>query len=453
MIKHPPKFDPNWPHAVKGSEHESLYWKLFSQVDSKGRYLHWDEYRHRFDAKLKPTIAWSVVKSARQPSRQFLYELPNSTDKRFLSINTIPSINRRCSFVDRWCSGPAFNAMINSMDALQYLIEDLDEEESIASSQLEGAATTRKVAKEMLQTKREPRSKDEKMILGNFKMMNFVWEMRNEDLNLNLIKQLHAIGTEDIDDEHYFPGEFRKSNDVVVTDYDDNILHQPPDTKELNFRLKLICNFANKKHQELDTNEYLHPMVKAIVLHFCIGYEHPFHDGNGRVARALYYWYLFKCGYKSFRYISISALLKQADTKYGKSYLYTESDDHDLTYFIDYQCQVIERAVNNFVSFVQRSITERHQFDQWMYESRLMSVLNTRQSLIVSMIASGRQTVFVVKELQERFSVSNNTTRNDLEQLADLGFLIRQRQGRSVIYRGEPGYSKIRKIWDKVKSD
>ncbi|QTR53423.1 Fic family protein [Thiothrix unzii] len=37
-----------------------------------------------------------------------------------------------------------------------------------------------------------------------------------------------------------------------------------------------------------ESNAYIHTLIKAITLHFTIGYEHPFRDGNGRVARGLY---------------------------------------------------------------------------------------------------------------------------------------------------------------------
>jgi Fic family protein len=42
------------------------------------------------------------------------------------------------------------------------------QEEAITSSQLEGAATTHKVAKHMLREQREPRNKGERMILNNY---------------------------------------------------------------------------------------------------------------------------------------------------------------------------------------------------------------------------------------------------------------------------------------------
>lgn len=93
--------------------------------------------------------------------------------------------------------------------------------------------------------------------------------------------------------------------------------------------------------------------MKAIILHFMLGYEHPFRDGNGRTARALFYWFMLKSGYWPFEYISISTLLKEAPMQYGRSYVYTETDAFDLTYFVIYQLRVIERAMQAFMTYFE----------------------------------------------------------------------------------------------------
>jgi Fic family protein len=54
---------------------------------------------------------------------------------------------------------------------------------------------------------------------------------------------------------------------------------------------------------------------------------------------------MFKNEFAAFRYIAISLLLRNAPVKYGRSYLHTEADELDLTYFIEFQCSVIQRAV------------------------------------------------------------------------------------------------------------
>src|SRR5690606_28518389 len=92
------------------------------------------------------------------------------------------------------------NSQIGERRNLEFLFSDLVEDESISSSQLEGAATTTRVAKEMFKRKRKPRSLDERMILGNFRMMQFVWEKRHQPLDRDLILELHHCGVQGIAD-------------------------------------------------------------------------------------------------------------------------------------------------------------------------------------------------------------------------------------------------------------
>ena len=67
----------------------------------------------------------------------------------------------------------------------------------------------------------------------------------------------------------------------------EKIYHQPPGHKELPKLMEKICDFANS-----EDDEFVHPIIKGIMLHFLIGYIHPFEDGIGRTARALFYWYV-----------------------------------------------------------------------------------------------------------------------------------------------------------------
>jgi Fic family protein len=89
----------------------------------------------------------------------------------------------------------------------------------------------------------------------------------------------------------------------------------------------------------------VHPVVRAILIHFMLGYDHPFYDGNGRTARALFYWSLARSGYWLMEYVSISRLLRQAPAQYARAYRHTETDDNDTTYFIVHQLEVIQQAI------------------------------------------------------------------------------------------------------------
>ena len=81
-----------------------------------------------------------------------------------------------------------------------------------------------------------------------------------------------------------------------------------------------------------------------------IGYVHPFKDGNGRTARALFYWFLLKKGYALVKNISISRVILESRTQYDKAFLKTEKDDNDLNYFIAYSIKNIRIAFEKLLN-------------------------------------------------------------------------------------------------------
>jgi len=425
------------------------YLELFSPVDSKGRYLHFDELRYRLPKGIDPVLAWSVVKLARFKQINTLIWLgsPQKSCGFFLT----PTIQKAISETDRNATSAALEWMsskIGESKHFEYLLHDLVEDEAISSSQLEGAATTTRVAKDLLKRKRKARTLDEKMILGNFKMMKYAWDHRHDDLSLSLISELHKIGVEGIDDEKYRPGSFRNTDDVEVVDAEGNTVHTPPEADGLKRRLKSVAEWANTCHHDIDNKNYVHPLVKAMCLHFAIGYEHPFYDGNGRVARSLFYWYLFKNDFAAFRYIAISVLLKAAPIKYGKSYLYTESDGMDLTYFFDYQSGIIIRAISEFKNAYKKTLNDLETFNRWLWDSGLYRKLSDKQQTVFQVAKSGLAKHFTISNTKENLGCSYNTAASVLNGLVDLKLFKKDKIGREWVY-SMLSTNKIKELWVK----
>lgn len=441
MIKRPPsKLDiPSlWNKAWEKLEDKSEMLKILSYtlpVDEKGRYLPFDEFRHRVPQSLSVDLAWAYVKESRRSSRHSLDVTGSSLEKSSYFSTSI--LQKTKTLVDQFTTTAALewaNRKVGEEQNISYMLEDLFEEEAISSSQLEGAATTTLIAKEMIKRKREPRSIDERMIVGNFKMMQFVWNKRSLPLTTDLIRELHSIGVAGIDDEKYTPGVFRLTDNVVVEDRDGNVVHQPPPAAGLDIRLQSLCDWMNTDHDEIESQSYIHSLVKAICIHFAIGYEHPFNDGNGRVARALFYWFMFKKDYGAFRYISISNLLKDAATQYGKSYLYTETDEMDMTYFIDYQCSVIMRAVAAFKAHCQKSVENIASFNTWLFNSGIYGKLSEKQKVVFQVAKSSPNTIFTARYIEEKLSCSYNTAATVLNGLVELNLFDKQKDGKEWIY-------------------
>lgn len=436
MIKRPPvKAELANPWASLSSDQLPPYIPFAAPVDARGRYLPYDEFRHRVPKNLSVDIAWFFTKEARAHAKQSLFGQVDP--KRKGTYITTNLMQKAATIVDQSTTSAALewaNKKVGEEQNISYMLEDLIEDEAISSSQLEGAATTTLIAKEMIKRKREPRSMDERMIIGNFKMMHFVWEKRLSPLTTELIKELHAIGVGGINDEKYMPGLFRLTDNVVVEDSDGNIVHQPPPAVGLDDRLQALCDWMNTDHDEIESQSYIHSLIKAICIHFVIGYEHPFNDGNGRVARALFYWFMFKKDYGAFRYISISNLLKEAATQYGKSYLYTETDEMDMTYFIDYQCSVIMRAVAAFKTHCQKTVENIESFNAWLFNSGIYGKLSEKQRVVFQVAKNSPNTIFTARYVEEKLHCSYNTAATVLNGLVELNLFDKHKDGKEWIY-------------------
>jgi Fic family protein len=429
-IKRPPK---KIPVSEIRMESFVINFPLAKDLSAKGDYLHWDQLRHRLPSGTDEECVWSLLSMIRRADGQFL-SLTGSNDAQHAFIKNTPLILQTSSMVDRLTTSGGEAELLEPLAAYQHLLDELRAEESISSSQLEGAATTSRVALEMIKVKRAPRDESEKMIMGNFHMMEYVNSHCTEEMSMEFLRKLHVIAVEGIDDEKYLPERFRQSNDVVVVDTENNVIHTPPDHTEINHRLILLLAWANTPHERLEGKNYLHPLVKACILHFMVGYLHPFYDGNGRTARAFFYWYMLRCGYSAFRHISVSKLLKKASTAYAKSYCYSETDDMDLTYFVEYQCSIVSRSLGEYVEYIHHMIKVRQELDSFLYESGLAAGLNSRQISLLNVAFARPGNIFTVAEVRERMAVSDNTARKDLSALEKLGLLKSHKDGKETVY-------------------
>lgn len=309
-----------------------------------------------------------------------------------------------------------------------YIISSLIQE-SITSSQLEGAVTTREVAKEMLRTGRPPRDKSERMILNNYRTMQHIRTLRDKALTPDLVLELHALVTDGTLDKPDAAGRFRRDDENVrVEDVEGKVFHVPPPAAGLPDRVRTMCAFANGTAPDF----FVHPVLRAIVLHFWLAYDHPFVDGNGRTARALFYWSMLKQGYRLFEFISISQILLRAPTRYAEAFLHTEGDDNDLTYFVLHQAGVIREAVEALHDYAGRKTRELR-----AAETRLRGLdgLNHRQQALLAHALREPHTRYIIEGHRRSHGVTFQTARTDLFGLAGRGLLTVRKEGRTNIFR------------------
>lgn len=178
-------------------------------------------------------------------------------------------------------------------------------------------------------------------------------------------------------------------------------------------------------------NTYTHPIIKAIQLHFWMAYLHPFVDGNGRMARALFYWYLLRKGYWMFAYLPISTCIKKSQGQYAKAYLYTEQDDNDLTYFIDYNIRQIEKAREHLKTFIENRTAK---FTPEPELNKQFPELNPRQIRLIQFFRAKPNERTNMSAMMQIHGISKATAIKDLKTMEQMGLLYKKKSGLNVFY-------------------
>ena len=262
------------------------------------------------------------------------------------------------------------------------------------------------------------------MILNNWHAMQYIRKRRNEALSLENILELHSILTQNTLDHPEEAGKFRTRDDIVV-EYMGEVVHEPPLSKAIPDRIKALCEFANRDDEE----KWIHPVVKGAMVHFWLAYDHPFADGNGRTARALMYWYLLRRGYVLFEYLSISKHFLRAPGQYVRAYLYTETDNNDLTYFLVYNLRAIRFALQDVRKYIENKQKEVAHANSLL---RSFRGLNSRQKSLVYHAIQHLDNLYTIESHRNTHGIGYETARRDMLELVAKGFLKQEREGKRL---------------------
>lgn len=310
----------------------------------------------------------------------------------------------------------------------RYLINSLYEE-AITSSQMEGASTTRRDAKKMLREKKDPRDRSERMILNNFLALEYVRDHLGEELTPEFICGVHRIVTDGTLDEAEDAGRLQRQGEERIRIYgsggDDQLLHVPPPAEELPERLKRLCDFANGVGEY--ASQYVPPLVRALIVHFMMGYDHYFVDGNGRTARVIAQWVMLREGFFLMDFVPVSRLLRTAPAKYARSFLEVEQDEGDLTYFLIWHAEIILRGIRELHDYLARKSKEMEQVKHLLR----LTDLNNRQSGVIEEALKDSAITVTAASHADKYRVTPQTAHADLRGLEDGGYLMRTKRGRS----------------------
>ncbi len=374
-------------------------------------YEYWDsvKYKKRPEGYSAEQL-WNYVKLSRFMKNTILW------DKYGIHMCITNYMQQTCHELDMNFGGFwGSESILPPQEKERYLVSSLMEE-AISSSQMEGASTTRVVAKEMLRKKISPKNKSQQMIVNNYNTIQYIVNHRDEPLTKESLLHIHKLMTDNAIDNPDAAGRFRDNDDVVVANIMENeIVHRPPSVNDIPAFVDTLCTVFNTDSYKT----FIHPIIRGIIIHFMVAYMHPFADGNGRTARALFYWYMLKEKYWMTEYLSISRIIARSKNSYEKSFRYTEMDGNDIGYFVTYNLKVIQKAFQELQQYIQRKTAEKEAASSFM----LLGNINERQAQIIQLYINKPKEIHTVKDFEIKFSVTAMTAKRDIVGLVERGIL------------------------------
>ena len=409
MIELPPKIDKK---ALVNALLKGIVPNIMPVVDKvNADYEYWDKIKYKkLPEGVTPQMLWTNVKASRLKSMIPVW------DKYGINLCVTSQMQRLCHEFDmKFGSFWEVEGDTQSAEKKYYLSSSLMEE-AIYSSKMEGASTTRIIAKDMLRKKKSPQNKSQQMIVNNYNTIQYIVEHKEQPLTEELLLTIHRLMTEKTLDNPEDAGRFRTNDKVVVADMvEGDIIYTPPSFQEIPEFVESLCNFFNNDNPRT----FIHPIIRGIIVHFMLAFMHPFVDGNGRTARALFYWYMLKEGYKLTEYMSISRVIAKSKANYEKAFRYVENDGNDVGYFVAYNLGALEKSFQQLRDYIQRKQREKRAASSFMMAGNI----NQRQALILQQLKEEPDTIFTVKDVQEQFSVSSMTARKDLADLVRQNYM------------------------------
>jgi len=386
------------------------------------RYLNRIEIGFRLSGDLNLSEVWQEIQKERKARGEVL-DLRDENGDNFWYVNLKP-LQAKLHQIDSRGKDSLYSYI--KPDIESELIFDSIIEEAWASNIIEGAFTTHKRAQELVRRNLTPKDKSELMTKNNHLAMTYILENRDSAFDINLILKIHQIITQGTLEEPEYSGKFR-DDEVFIWDKTNTVIFKPMAAENIEPCLNNLITWVNTHSDE----NFIHPVVKASIIHFYLVYVHPFFDGNGRTARALFYFYLLINQYEFFKYFSISALIAKQREKYYKAIKDVEDYDNDLTYFLLYFADVVSKSIDEIINRIVR----KYQSDIISKKLDVKGIyLNKRQKKLVKLLIDHDHKNITTRRYEKIFKVSYGTARSDLNEMAENGLLHKRKIGKGFVY-------------------
>jgi Fic family protein len=389
----------------------------------KQKYFNKLDIGYRLPSDFSLEKVWTEILEERKKHSETL-PLLDEKGNNFWFVNT-KTLQAQLHHIDSFGRDSFYKNIHNDIE--RELMIDSIIEESFSSSLIEGAFTTYKRAQELVKKDITPKNKDELMMKNNYYAMSYIIENRESAFDVDFILKLHEIITSETLSDPNESGKYR-DDDVYIRDKSGKLIFKPMPADKVDYYMNSFITWVNNNAED----DFIHPIIKASIIHFYLVYVHPFFDGNGRTARALFYFYLIKNGYDFFKYFSISALIAKDRGKYYRSIQDVENYDDDLTYFLLFSTDIVKKAIGDILKSIVDRYRDRTIFDRI---DNMGILLNKRQKKTINIMLKNNTNTITIK-LHNKFNkTSYETSRRDLNELVSWGLFKKMKSGKTFVFK------------------
>ena len=196
--------------------------------------------------------------------------------------------------------------------------------------QIEGVNTTRKQIEKIIKNN-NPKDKNEKIIINMLNGLNFIKEAK--EFNKDTLKELYKLLSDGcLNNEDEIKNSYYRNDMVYVSKYEGC----PVD--KIEECMNSLVDFINKN---INTKDSTLKLLLPFIAHYYIIYIHPYFDYNGRCARMVQIWIFMLTNNMESLYLSEA--INDNKNNYYKAIENTRDSKNDLTYFITYLIDLINK--------------------------------------------------------------------------------------------------------------
>lgn len=265
--------------------------------------------------------------------------------------------------------------------------------------------------------------KDKQEVLNYLKVLeNIAKLVKGNSIHEKDILKMHRMVTKNTLANPDDCGVFRKRYVIVGNRLTGEIHFRPPRNEEVPGLVKDLVKWINSNDaKELD------PIIEAGIVHYEFVRIHPFVDGNGRTARVLAAWILYKRGFDTKQFFCLDDYYDSDRPAYYKTLQSVNQSTLDLTRWLEYFVEGVNISVEAVKERVIRLSSERLRRTK-----KGQIALTARQMRIVEFINQNGK--ITNRDMQKMFKISDRAVLKEIKKLVDLKVVKPDGKGRSLYY-------------------